>query len=826
MGSTSAAAGRLLVAGTAAASLLLLLHGLLFDLPHRRMLSPWQGERVALDHLLAFAAGAVALLAAAAARRPVPAGALLSALLAAALFGVGAVTAVALCLLVALLLGTLLLGTPGPGQAAPGRMAEDAALALAAGLAALAGTVQLLVLARINFPAVHVALAAAALWAGRRRLAPWLAAALAERKAAAGERLAPALFAGVLAVTAAYAARPELLSDALVTHLAIPLHVADFGRWHFDPARDLYALMPKAAVWLVTPAAVLAGEPAAKLMNLAAFAALCGLLAAHLAPRTGARVAWAAAAAFAAAPMTVLVASGLMEEAATALFALGAAVLLMRDWQRPGRRTAVGVGLMLGACVAAKYHGLYFGTLGLLLVARLALVWPPRAALGHAAAAAAAFAAVGPVPYALAWWRTGNPVFPYLNDVFRSPLAEAASAMDPRWSGNLAWDLPYRLVFDTGRYLESGPGAFGFQYLVLVPVLLAALPFARRPVPWVPALAAACFTAVLLAQIQYARYLFYILPLVLLVLPAAVEAGGRWARPALAGFLALATGLNLAALGSLPYPPFSLDRALRPLPTVADVPYQRPLVEAVNALHGPAARVWFTGEPLAAGLQGEALNDDRAVAARIAAAATPEEVGRALRASRVTHVVAPALENADTPMERFLAGAAQPIAGAAGGRLFVLPPVYVPGERLSLRDGAASRRFLLRGWSAPESWGVWSMGPESVLRLPLAEPVQGPLRLELSALGLLSPQRPAQTVAVLAGGVPVGEWTFTEEGRIEHKEMLIPAELAAGREVIELALRPAEVRLPREIGLGGDPRPLGLAVHDLRLSPAGDAASK
>ncbi|HYC05076.1 MAG TPA: hypothetical protein VED40_17415 [Azospirillaceae bacterium] len=802
-----------------------LLYGLARDFPLAHLLTDWSAPGVLRDHLAVLGGTFAGLyLVARLAPRPDALAAGLLALMAAAAFGLGALAAVLLSLAVGLALGLLLLGPP-----APERRGADLALALTTGLAALAAVIQLIAHVGVNYPAFYLALALAALWGARRRLRPVLAdaaAGLARPPARDGDwwkaRLAVAVFAALMALIGAYAARPEMTVDALMTHLTIPRYLADNGQWHFDIFVDPFALMPKMAVWLFTPALVLGGEPGAKLMNFAAFGVLCWLLAEALRPRLGGWLPWLAAAALAATPLTLMVASALLEEVGTALWALGAVVLLLRDWERPGLRSAVGIFLLLGAAVGAKYHGLYFGTIGLLAMFRLFAAMPAGRALRAAAAGTAVFLAVGILPYALAWIWTGNPVFPYLNATFRSPYTEAADFMDSRWSGHAGWDLLYGLTFDTGRYFESEGGTFGFQFLLLLPMALAALPFAargRRAGLWVPALVGAAFTATLLSQVQYIRYLFYVMPLALLLLPGAAEALGRRGRAVLGGILLLSVALNLTALRALPIPAFSLHDLLRPPPVAADLPYQRAAVAAINAMSGRDARVWFTGEPLSAGLLGRSLASDAGLRHRLFSAADPAEVGREFRRARVTHVVAPPLQKPDSPIERFLAKGARMIDLAAGGRLFLLPPSYALGELLRLGESGIARDFMLRGWSMPEVWGVWTVGAESVLRLPWAEPPGGAVRLVLAARGLLSPMRSAQEVEVAVGGVAVGRWRFTS-AQTERVEMLLPADLVAGRETLEVTLRQTDLRYPAEIGLAPDPRPLGIAIHSVQLLPA------
>jgi hypothetical protein len=86
--------------------------------------------------------------------------------------------------------------------------------------------------------------------------------------------------------------------------------------------------------------------------------------------------------------------------------------------------------------------------------------------------------------------RTGNPVFPYLNNVFHSPLFDSSQPLrDLRYPAYLRPDLLYQITFRSHRFVESLDGASGFHFFVLWPVALLAL---RRRLPyWVTVAAAA-----------------------------------------------------------------------------------------------------------------------------------------------------------------------------------------------------------------------------------------------------------------------------------------------------------------------------------------------
>ena len=81
--------------------------------------------------------------------------------------------------------------------------------------------------------------------------------------------------------------------------------------------------------------------------------------------------------------------------------------------------------------------------------------------------AAAAIAAL--LPYAYAWRITGNPVFPYFNGIFKSPLFPVTNFESSLYPGGISVRDFFDLTFASGHYLEGGDGALGFAVPLLLP---------------------------------------------------------------------------------------------------------------------------------------------------------------------------------------------------------------------------------------------------------------------------------------------------------------------------------------------------------------------
>jgi hypothetical protein len=313
-------------------------------------------------------------------------------------------------------------------------------------------------------------------------------------------------------------AKPEVGYDANAMHLQFARLFAEYHRWRFDVTRYAWAVMPLGADYAFGAAYILGGEKAARLLNFC-FGGLSCLIAYQLICRYARReIALLSVCLFASTPLAFLETGTLYVENLWIAFLLGT-LLLTFDYvtTRSATRLAAFAMLCAGA-MQTKVIGLiwvaplllyvgYFASrqqgAGVRTIDRRALL------LILAATLLAAW------PYANAWIRTGNPVFPYFNDLFRSPYFDSGSSFtNPLYVVPLRpWSI-YELFLSSGRFIEGRDGAAGFHWLLLLPVILLAF-LRRRPLAqWLCLALAALFFVAVFSQQAYLRYL---LPALLLI---------------------------------------------------------------------------------------------------------------------------------------------------------------------------------------------------------------------------------------------------------------------------------------------------------------------
>lgn len=427
---------------------------------------------------------------------------------------------------------------------------------------------------------------------------------------------------GALVLTyAAFAFLPELAHDPLAVHLFVPGYIEANHAWTFDPAQYAWTLMPMLADWSYTIAYLLGGEASAKLINLA-FLLACAQLARQLVQTLGGgeRGANWGALLLLSTPLTLLLGSALYTEPFWSAYLLAGSLCAFRILFGQGDQQSqlISAALLLAFSAAAKAVALVILPIVFALLVPRVTALLAKEKLRTTAKAAGLFLALGAIPYMIAWLVSGNPVFPFFNGIFESPFYPAENFNNRSFNADLGWHLPYELVFFAERFtsgMTGTVGAAGFQWLLLLaPALTAALAFRDRKSLVLGAVCLSSLLAVFVFQ-SHLRYVFpaYVLLSALVGLAISNAAGAGWVvRGGMLGLGLLTLGLNVLFFGSCSpnYRDLPLlavfDPEVRERLVLRRAPI-RNAVELVNQLNESGAPVIFLSQPLAAGLNSEAL---------------------------------------------------------------------------------------------------------------------------------------------------------------------------------------------------------------------------
>jgi len=476
----------------------------------------------------------------------------------------------------------------------------------------------------VNYPAVWailltipVVLDLGGVW---RRLTYWAGRLRRLELRSGWERAAFALLVFLLAAHWLVGLKPETSADGLAMHLAAPMNIAANHALTYQPARVLWSVMPMGADWAYSIVYLLGGEYAARMLNFAML--LMGLALVYAAVRrwVSPAVGFLLAASFAATPVVQLVTGSLFVENFLAAIVLGFMTAIWLFGETGEKRFLLLAAFLGGTAVATKYGALVFVVLAIpFAIAEIGRHWKSLGPRPWAACTLALLllAAVAVPTYAIAYHKTGNPIYPFLNRTIHSPLLNPAVEFnDARFQMPLDWSTPYRLTFQSNRAFEGQDGSFGFQYLVLAPLaLLGLLVAVRRPAASAAVLALGGAVIIMLTT-PNARYLYTSMALLLVPLAALLawlKSNQRWMYRTLIFYLVAATGLNAYFLPSSSY--YHKDFCLRlPFSQAEKESYKKEAAPIRDVIawydrHHPDSTVLLTDDSSIAGLTGEFYMD-------------------------------------------------------------------------------------------------------------------------------------------------------------------------------------------------------------------------
>jgi len=316
--------------------------------------------------------------------------------------------------------------------------------------------------------------------------------------------------------------KPEASYDGLAMHMAAAANIAIHHAFTIDFRQFVWALMPMGADWCYGVLYVLGGEYAARLLNLALLAVI-GLLLFGVARRwvsnaTAALVVFL----FLSTPIVQLVTGSLLVENFVAAMSLGAAVALWKFQEKGTSRLLMLAAFLLGTSVAMKLEAVAVAVV--ILPFFIATMWRQRGQFERKVlvGAVAVLVVSAGVPYATAYVRSGDPIFPFENARFHSPYYPNENVRDARYREPLTWRMPFRMTFGTSHYYEAQDGSFGFQYLLFLPLTLVCLASLKSYAGRSAAMIGLGGGLIIAIALPNARYFYPVLPFLTLGATAAV----------------------------------------------------------------------------------------------------------------------------------------------------------------------------------------------------------------------------------------------------------------------------------------------------------------
>ncbi|WP_431480514.1 phospholipid carrier-dependent glycosyltransferase [Pseudomonas thivervalensis] len=410
---------------------------------------------------------------------------------------------------------------------------------------------------------------------------------------------------------------PEVGHDALAMHLFVPSHLAQRHQWSFDASTYVWAVMPMLADWIYSIVYMLAGETAARLSN-SAFTLLLAWQIRNMTLWAGGSATSArwASLIFLSTPLAFAESSSLhIESAWTAFMMAGTLAILKVSRFTPDPRERLSqlllAGVLLGFALATK--AVTLSVLPVLLVILLLQLkaWAIPGIAKTLLLGSAGLTLAGATPYLSAGYLTGNPVFPFFNAVFHSPLWPNFNFEPPATFGTgMTWDTLYRMVFKSPQFIEGRVGAAGFQWLLLPTAAVAVLLSGNRKALCILLVGAGAMFMTFHST-AYLRYVFpsFALFSVILALPFSDARIFPRSLAIVAGAVLVLT--NTRFIQAATYygdinPSALSSQAGRDAYLLERLPIRK-MVDTVNALNSGYQPVAVFASPLMAGLHGDAL---------------------------------------------------------------------------------------------------------------------------------------------------------------------------------------------------------------------------
>jgi 4-amino-4-deoxy-L-arabinose transferase-like glycosyltransferase len=320
------------------------------------------------------------------------------------------------------------------------------------------------------------------------------------------------------------AVAPEIMYDSLNYHLALPKIYIEEHRL-FTTQYNMHSWFAMGTEMNYLLGMLLADQIAAKLMNLIFVTVTCLSIFALGQQFLSRESGLIGAMLYATTPIVAWEASTTYIDVALGCYCLLMAVAVWQWLVTKHRGWLLIAGLLSGFALSTKLNAvLLLAPLGLFVTVAIfadrSQTFKQRS-LSLAGFATVALLSSAPWP-ALRYVQTGNPVFPFLNNVFKSPLWPEVNEQF-NWAKfgigtnvDSLFRLPWELTFRSEKFIEAAPGSvIGLGLLVLPVIMFGGVSgrFASRLVLFV-GITLLAFSISWTYAVQYIRYFLPVLPLV------------------------------------------------------------------------------------------------------------------------------------------------------------------------------------------------------------------------------------------------------------------------------------------------------------------------
>jgi len=141
---------------------------------------------------------------------------------------------------------------------------------------------------------------------------------------------------------------------------------------------------------------------------------------------------------------------------------------------------------------------------------------------------------------------------------------------------------------------------------------------------------------------------------------------------------------------------------------------------------------------------------------------------------------------------------------------------YSVGTMINFGSAGNSRPFKVSGWSEAETKHSWTSGAVSVIAMRISASAD-PLTLKVKCGGFTKdPEVSSQPVEVYANDEKIADWNVRE---LADYTAPIPPAISKDGGLLTITFKIPKAVSPKSLGMGEDPRLLGLTCVEVSLTP-------
>lgn len=276
------------------------------------------------------------------------------------------------------------------------------------------------------------------------------------------------IIACILIIYFLVALMPELGYDALSHHLFLSSQLTFLHKWSYDPNLYNWALGPSNGSWLFAYPYMFVGERGTRLLNYEILLITCYAVNAMTTWFGGTikSAKWAILILLTS-PIILLESSSLFTDLIWTVYLVTGVFFIFIKLHKGNEieSTLIILSILFGMALEVKPTSLLMFPLALILIIILNKKTYGKINLSKIFLSLTLFVIMGLTSYIYSWIVTGNPLFPFFNDFFKSSLIPATGFTHP-FPPYLSWDIITEITFRSGRFIEGSIGASGFQWLI------------------------------------------------------------------------------------------------------------------------------------------------------------------------------------------------------------------------------------------------------------------------------------------------------------------------------------------------------------------------